>query len=454
MTLRITTAFLLLCAMHFPQPAPAQTYTTLYTFCDAATCPDGTDPRSGLIQAADGNFYGTTYYGGANSAGVVYKISPSGTYTVVANFGGPNEHPVAGLMQATDGAFYGTAGGSIFKLTPDGSLITLASEAGSSAGLIEGEDGDLYGTTTGGGNLGNGVVCDFGGISGCGTVFKVTTSGTLTTLYEFCSQDRCTDGFNPYAGLVETVDGAFYGTNAFGGRIEDCFNATGCGTVFKLTPSGSLTEIYRFPGPDSRFGVVPLAGVIQGNDGNFYGTTSGVVDNGCGTVFKIANGTLTTLHKFYQPPTCAVGSSPRAGLVQGTDGNFYGTTLETIFKITPSGKLTTLYAGGSFITGLIQGTDGSFYGTSGSTVFRLSVGLGPFVVTQRTIGRVGSLVNILGTDLSGATSVTFNGIPATFLVISPTEIKTTVPPGATTGFVQVVTPDGTLSSNLLFRVKQ
>jgi uncharacterized repeat protein (TIGR03803 family) len=240
------------------------------------------------------------------------------------------------------------------------------------------------------------VVCDFGGISGCGAVFKVTTSGILTTLYEFCSQDRCTDGFNPYAGLVETVDGAFYGTNAFGGRIGDCFNATGCGTVFKLTPGGSLTEIYRFPGPDSRFGVVPLAGVIQGNDGNFYGTTSGVVDNGCGTVFKIANGTLTTLHKFYQPPNCAVGSSPRAGLVQGTDGNFYGTTLETIFKITPSGKLTTLYAGGSFITGLIQGTDGSFYGTTASTVFRLSVGISPFVATQRTIGRVGSLVNIWG----------------------------------------------------------
>ena len=76
------------------------------------------------------------------------------------------------------------------------------------------------------------------------------------------------------------------------------------------------------------------------------------------------------------------------------------------------------------------------------------------MVTQRTIGRVGSLVNILGTDLSGATSVTFNGIPATFLVVSATEIRTAVPAGATTGFVQVVTPDGTLSSNLIFRVKQ
>lgn len=115
---------------------------------------------------------------------------------------------------------------------------------------------------------------------------------------------------------------------------------------------------------------------------------------------------------------------------------------------------TTLHTGeSSFITGLIQGTDGSFYGTTVSTVFRLSVGLGPFVVTQRTIGRVGSPVNILGTDLTGTTSVTLNGIPAAFIVVSASEIKTTVPRGATTGFVQVVTPDATLSSNLIFRVK-
>jgi uncharacterized repeat protein (TIGR03803 family) len=208
--------------------------------------------------------------------------------------------------------------------------------------------------------------------------------------------------------------------------------------------------------------------VVQGTSGNFYGTTAyggGIgCSGGCGTVFKITpSGVLTTLHSFDKTD----GANPSAGLVQGTDGNFYGTTEYggtgdggTIFKITPAGILTTLHSfsdEGSPYAGLIQSTDGSFYGTTesgydGGTVFSLSVGLSPFVETQPTSGKVGKAVKILGTNLSDATSVTFNGTAATFTVKSQSEITTTVPLGATSGKVRVIFPHGTRSSNVPFRV--
>ena len=176
-------------------------------------------------------------------------------------------------------------------------------------------------------------------------------------------------------------------------------------------------------------------------------------------------------------PNCADGADPTAGLIQATDGNFYGTTLRwgangagTVFEITPAGELTTLYSfcslsncsdGQSPAAGLIQDTNGTFYGTTESggviscgcgTVFSLSVGLGPFVETQTTSGKVGAAVKILGTDLMGPAGVTFNGTPAAITFISPSEISTTVPAGAATGKVQVTTPGGTLLSNIAFRI--
>jgi uncharacterized repeat protein (TIGR03803 family) len=455
MMLRVTAAFLVLCATTtLPLHASAQTYTTLYTFCEAAPCPDGEWPESGLIQAADGDLYGTTYLGGANNLGTIYKITTSGTFTTVASMFSPNAYSVSGLIQVIDGAFYGATPTTIFKLTPDGALSTLTTNAGSWASLVQGEDGDLYGTLMyGPGN------CVLYAIYGCGTIFKVTRSGELTTLYDFCSRNTietlCTDGFDAYyAGVILGTNGDMYGTTAFGGNNAGiCYQGggafAGCGTVYRLTPDGSLTTMYRFDGYD---GAIPLAGVIEGNDGNFYGTTSGIEDNGNGTVFKFAKGTLTTLYNFCQLPNCADGSEPWAGLIQATDGNFYGTTPGTIFKITPDGTLTTLYSVGG-TTGLIQATDGNLYGTTGGTIFRLSVGLGPFVRTQNTYGKVGARVNILGTNLTGTTNVTFHGTPATFTVASATEIITTVPTGATNGFVEIETPSGTLRSNVVFRVQ-
>ena len=283
------------------------------------------------------------------------------------------------------------------------------------AALVQATNGDLYGTTYG------------GGANGGGTVFKITPSGGLTTLYSFlCSQTNCTDGLDPTAGLIQGTDGNFYGTTPIGGANKG-------GTVFKITPRGTLTTLYGFcstPYGLCTDGEYPGAGLVQATNGDLYGTTfEGGANNG-GTVFKITpGGTLTTLYSFCSQSGCTDGESPVAGLVQATDGDFYGTT-----------------AGG----GAGHCSEGSDPGCG--TVFSLSVGLGPFVKTTPAFGKVGAVVKILGTNLTGATSVSFNGTAAGFTVVSPSLIATTVPVGATNGTIQVTTPGGTLASNLAFRV--
>lgn len=320
-----------------------------------------------------------------------------------------------------------------------------------------------------------------GFLSGCGTVFKITPNGNLTTLYNFCAQSGCVDGSWPEAGLVRAIDGDLYGTTEEGG-------ANSYGTVFKITPKGSRTTLYSFcANANCSDGSTPTAALYQGTDGDLYGTTNfgGVVFNCCGTIFKTTtSGALTTLHTFCtqsnDPPFgCPDGANPFAGFIQASDGNMYGTTTGggtncvasggcgTAFEITPSGFLTMLYSfcnvtncpDGNFpFATLLQATAGGLYGTTSSggaangTVFSLSLGLAPFVMILPASGKLGAAVKILGTNLTGSTSVTFNGVAATFTVARPSEITTTVPVGATTGTVQVVTPDGTLSSNVVFRI--
>src|ERR1017187_2318969 len=406
---------------------PAQTLTTLYRFCSQSGCPDGANPTAGLVQATNGDLYGTTF-GFPYGYGTVFKITPGGTLTTLYSFCSQTnctdgDGPEAGLVQAANGDLYGTTSGggtanddgTIFKITPSGTLTTLYSFCSQSgcmdgsaplAGLVQAANGDLYGTTA--------------GINSAGTIFKITPGGTLTTLYTFCSQGvypNCTDGYYPYAGLVQAANGDLYGTTYSGG-------ASNGGTVFKITPGGTLTTLYRFCSQSGcRDGSSPFAGLVQATNGDFYGTTSGGGASGSyGTVFKITpSGTLTTLYRFCHQAHCPDGDGPYAGLVQDTNGDFYGTTA----------------VGGS-------NNDG--------TVFRLSVGLGPFVKIRPPYGKVGAAVKILGTNLTGATSVSLNGTAAVFEVVSSSEITTTVPAGASSGKVQVVTPSDTLSSNASFRV--
>jgi uncharacterized repeat protein (TIGR03803 family) len=478
---------------------PAPTFATLHRFSPK----DGGLAIVGLIQATDGNFYGALPYYGGFGEGAIFKITPSGKLKTLHNFCSQNSRhvcpdgarPFAALVQGTDGNFYGitveggaSTGdihlcggigcGTIFKITTKGILTTLynfCAQVNSGvctdgsepvAGLVQAADGNLYGTTIGGGHDNREVCYSY---SGCGTVFTITPIGALTTLHRFDGAD----GANPEAALVQTTDGIFYSTTDHGG-------ANGGGTVFKMDPRGELTTIYSFCSQSNCADGSPAQGaLVHATNGNFYGTTKlgGVCNerNGCGTVFSMTpSGDLTTLFTFGHG---GHGANPSAGLIQATDGNLYGTTFigrtpstGTVFKITPNGKLTTIhnfcsykgncYAGGNPEATLVQGTNGTFYGVTNrggggqnlGTVFSLSVGLGPFVETRPTFGEVGKSVEILGTNLTDATSVTFNGTAATFTVVSTSEITTTVPTGATTGTVQVVTPGGTLSSNVPFTV--
>ena len=411
----IAYALLFLCAAT-AIASPAQTFTTLNSFNDT----DGANPYAGLVQATNGDLYGTTYSGGANDAGTVFTITPSGTLITLHSF------------DLTDGAY------------PE-------------AALIQATNGDLYGITS------------QDGPNGYGTVFEITPSGTLTTLHSF---DYFTDGAYPYAGLVQATNGDLYGTTSLGG-------ADNFGTVFKITPSGTLITLHSFGFAGyPTDGAFPEAGLIQATNGNLYGTTSQGAANDHGTVFKITpSGKLTTLYNFCSQSNCTDGANPYAELVQATNGDLYGTTVDgggannfgTVFKITPSGKLTTLYNfcsqsnctdGAKPYAGLVQATNGDLYGTTYEdgahnfgTVFRLSVGLGPFVETLPASGQEGANIGILGQGFSSSSVVKFGGTEATTIVLSGTTfITATVPAGALTGSVTVTTGTTTLTSAKTFKV--
>ena len=401
--------------------AATGTLTVLYNFGSAGISTngsegslDGDDPLQPPTEGGDGNFYGTTYFGGTNDDGSVYMMTPAGTLTTLYHFQGYDGVGPRGQLIETNGLFYGTTQkgglaitndvdfatlccGSIFTITPQGtftSIFSFDSTDGNTAdsGLIPNGNGTFFGTTYGGGNS-NTV---FGGTNATdsvgdnvqnppGTVYRVTTAGTLTTVHGFSG----TDGANPGKEAVRGSDGNLYGTTVFGG-------ANNAGTVYTISSAGTFTLLYSFTGGAD--GAHPKALLTEGLDGNFYGTTldgggsagkkaCGV--NGCGTAFKItAQGTLTTLHDFNGDPEPAHPGS----LTPGTDGNFYGTSYTggtnhegTVYMITPDGVVTTLYHfdvihGAQPVAGLTLASDGSFYGATSvggthdrGTIFRVMV---------------------------------------------------------------------------------
>jgi uncharacterized repeat protein (TIGR03803 family) len=468
-------AFVLCAAL--PLAGAAQTFTSMVSFDGAK----GANPQFvSLVQGMDGNLYGTTMNGGTRNAGALFRMTPTGKLTTLYSFCSlaycvDGSHPNSGLVLGADGNLYGTtttdfntpAYGTVFRITPGGALTTLhtfcaqpncADGGYPVAALALGADGNFYGTTTVGGDY------------GYGTVFKMTPDGTLTVLDSL----DLTVGVTVWGPLIQGPDGDLYGTAIDGGTHNG-------GTVFKITPSGTPTLLYSFCSQAGcADGAGPFAGLVLGRDGDFYGTTYWGGDYDAGTIFKITPaGTLTTLHSFCAQSGCADGFNPTAGLAPGTDGNFYGaagggtTGGGMVFKMTPQGTLSTLYSfggvdGAAPYGGLFQATNGILYGTTSiggtsdscgpygcGTIFSLNMGLGPFVETLPTSGRVGQRVMILGTDLTGATSVTFNGRPATFTVVSGSLIRTMVPAGATTGTVRVTFNGASkvLTSNVVFRVK-
>jgi uncharacterized repeat protein (TIGR03803 family) len=379
-------------------------FKVMYTFAPGA---DGRYPYSNLIADANGNFYGTTYAGGEGACpsgcGTVFKLKTDGTEKVLYSFqGGPNDGalPVAGLTIDKTGNLYGTtsAGGStacggtygcgtIFKIAADGKETVLHIFNGGSdgaipqAGVILDKKGNLYGTAETGGT---GPGCGFS--NGCGTVFKVTSDGSFTVVYNFCQSQYCPDGMLPTATLIRDDKGNLYGT-AYQGGDEYCLAPVvgGCGVVFKLAPTGKQTVLHAFTGyPD---GNAPYAGLIADGAGNFYGTTvwggSGecVGDYQCGAVFKITpKGTETVV---YSLRGGSDGQNPLAGVIVTKNGSLYGTTYAggnsgcvqnegcgVVFRVATDGTETVLHTFDAYPSGwnpsgaLIKNGAGSLYGTT------------------------------------------------------------------------------------------
>ncbi len=320
---------------------PGGALSVLYSF--GSVPGDGSSPY-GLMRGSDGNFYGTTLQGGSNGHGTIFKITPAGILTTLYSVGSnatDGNFPQAALALGTDGNFYGTTyfggagnSGTVFKLTTDGTpagttfttIYSFSAESGgansdggnpaSRGHLLQRSDGNFYGTTQAGGST-----------SG-GTIFKITPAGVLTTLYVFGS--HAGDGQSPLANLVQDSSGVLYGTTASGGLAA--------GTAFRVITDGSaagttLTTLYSFL--NSTNGGAPDCPLVLDADGNLYGMTdlggtSGGDSSNSGTLFQVTPaGAITTFYSFGTKPG---EGQPHAGLVRGTDGAYYGTTKSTIFK--------------------------------------------------------------------------------------------------------------------------
>jgi uncharacterized repeat protein (TIGR03803 family) len=443
--------------------AASDTFTSLASFDKT----NGNEPNhTALIQATDGNLYGVTSYGGANGSGAVFRISPSGTLSAIYSFCSlagcaDGENPYASLFQASNGDLYGTTfaggasnNGTLFKITTSGTLTTLYSFC-SLASCADGSGPEGQLAEDAAGNIYG--TANEGGAGNFGTVFKFSTKGVLTTLHSFSGSD----GEYPEGGLI-AASGVFYGTAEYGG-------ANGDGTIFKITTAGVETTLHSFTGSD---GYNPRGWLVDVAS-TFYGTTEYGGANNEGSVFKMTSaGVVTTLYSFCSLASCADGSVVTAGLMQATDGNLYGVTDigganndGTIYELTLKGVLTTLHSfdstdGYGPQGTVLQDTNGDFYGmtefggSSGDgTVFTIATGLKAFVTLEITSGKAGSKVGILGDGFSSSSVVKFNGVTATTVTLTePGLLTATVPPGATDGYVTVTTGSTTLTSTQKYTV--
>ena len=441
-----------------PTAAAASSFTTIHTFTAAS---DGNVTYPALVQGANGLLYGVNSTGGRSDNGTIFSLTLGGKLSVLNTFTQTNQGttPEGGIVQARDGNFYGTtytggsgAYGTLYQCVPGtGKLNVLSAFTNGDPGgnpvgaLIEGVDGSLYGTAR------------YGGADNYGTIFR-TNIATATTA-TLAPVTGGTAGYYPQSDLIQATDGNFYGTTEQGGTYN-------LGAFFQVTPAGVYTTIYSFTGNDD--GSRPLRGVVQGTDGSFYGVCNEGGTYGAGAVYRIdyLNTTfkLTALHDFYPP--VLDGSNALGNLVQASDGNFYGTTAGggatgngTIYEVTPTGGYNQIYSftdgtdGAAPVAGLTQASDGNLYGTTAGTngqsgtVFRLDLGLAaprprPEFFTPSSVAAGGTLL-IKGDNFVGTTAVSFTGASGavvkagSFSVLSKTVVQVTVPSGAVTGPVTV-----------------
>ena len=361
------------------RPATILRATTTYNIRYSFQCgDDGSNPYGGLVRDGSGNLYGTTFGGGKYDYGVVYKLTPTGTLTVLHPFTGPpydGAIPLKTLVRDAAGNIYGTSDeggsnnkGTAFKIDPSLTETLLWNFGNTETdgtypapGLMQGAGGYFYGTTVEG-----------GGTNNAGTVYSLTAAGTEMVLWSFGAYSL--DGQHPHATVFQDAAGNLYGTTRDGGTFSH-------GTVYELTLSGTEIVLWSFGGYKGD-GKLPHSVLVQDASGTFYGTTreggsfgDGKGGSGYGTVFKLsATDQEKILWSFKGSPSD--GQDPRSGLVMDTAGNLYGTTFAggeygygTVFELTPTGKETILHNFGYIPTdgenpqsGLLLDAAGNLYG--------------------------------------------------------------------------------------------
>jgi uncharacterized repeat protein (TIGR03803 family) len=452
--------------------AQAQTVDTLYNFSSNSNT-QAIMPAGTMAQGRDGNFYGISQSGNGCCQGWFYKISSKGVLTSLHAMAQSEGTNCSGVTLGTDGNFYGTCangglvngnpGGTLIRVTPAGTVTVLHDfvEVGSTTDgcnpyspPIQGIDGNFYGVTVG---------C---GTYGAGMVYKITLAGVYSNLYSF--QGGTGDIQYPYDALVQGTDGNFWGTGYEGGAVG------GNGGVFKITPAGKETLVYSFQGQGID-GQNPYGSLIQGTDGNYYGTTLAGGPHQFGTVFQLTpKGVETALYNF---PSQTDGAYPRLALTQGSDGLLYGIATDCagggcgqagLFTITTKAVYNNIYLyplgqpnSGQPFSPLLLSTNGTFYSTTeqGGTgnvgsFYSVSTKYSPFIsLVNVKSGKEGTQVGILGQGFSSSSVVKFGGTTATTKTLSgSTFILATVPAGALTGTITVTTGSTTLTTKATYKI--
>jgi uncharacterized repeat protein (TIGR03803 family) len=446
-------------------PTPSEEYNVLHLFNDGSVTNDAINPNV-IIAGFDGTVYGLSSQGGANNLGAMFNVTPQGVASVFYSFGSGIGDAFGltpqGVIQAADGNFYGTTSGggvagfgTIFKIGQDGTVSVLHSfgdgsvandgATPQSSGLVQGSDGNFYGVTMAGGS------------KGLGTIFKITPLGAMTILHSFGDGSVTNDGAAPKANLLQAADGNFYGTTSAGGSNSD-------GAIFRVTPSGTVTILHSFQdGSVTNDGSKPVASLIQQPSGTFYGTTQAGGSAQKGTIFQMtvsgSTGTVTTLHSF-GGTAASDGDTPLAALIQGFDGNFYGTTnvggsanSGTIFEMilggTPATTTVTLIHqfgdnsaanDGAYPTGaLVQDATGNFYGTTSGGGMNSAGTVFSIVATQPIIHSSSYVPAYHGpTSLSSPALTPFSFTPQAYFGVSSNGVGT---PPAPSNQTQLVHPD-------------
>jgi uncharacterized repeat protein (TIGR03803 family) len=449
-------------------------------------CPQGGRPDV-IIQASDGNFYGAAEVTEENvsnpQGGTLFKLTPAGTFTKLFTFTQTagaflnGDNPASALVEANDGFLYGTTfdggkqnQGVLFKISKTGTgfkvLHNFCSSANCADGtipnsLLLGHDGNLYGTTLQGGST---VTC---GSIGCGTIFRFEpTTGTLTVLHRLAG---VADGVEPL-GIIQATNGNFYGVSQ--GLDVNSFNED----IFQFTPAGKFTVQFK-----SVLFDIGISGLTQGANGNLYGAFEAIGGNGDINFFEVS--TKGTGFVAFAPFTTLAGTTNIPSLFLASDGNLWDTNftdsadpMGSVFSISPKdGAVLQTFAfdganGNSPLAGVIQAADGTFVGTTelggtltgggkkfaDGTVWTLDAGLPAptpaLAAFTPASGAVGSVVTIRGNNFVGTTAVTFNGVSASFQVLNRQFISATVPAGAATGPIKVTNLGGTTTSTRSFTV--